>query len=473
MAARPAACEWDAESILEPPAPAGSAGSAVAVGDGWVAVGAPFATVETRSEQGGVHIYRLTENGAWGFTTTLVSAAGAAYDRFGQALAAQSNRLVIGVWGDDERGTDAGAAHVFETDGTNWAWIAKLTATDGAAGHFFGSAVALDGDALAVGARKAPVGVKTAAGAVYVFDRDGEGVWRQSQKLTADDAVSYDYFGGAVTLDGHEILIGANDNDDNGSKSGSAYLFRFDAGGTEQWEQTALLRDTGGAQYDLMGSSVALRDGLAAVGAPGAFAAAGAVCLYARDEGGGNAWGQVAKVLPADVPAGMGFGGAVCLADSLLFVGAPDATVAGAFASGSVFVYEPAAEGDDWKQVQRLDSAAPGESLRFGYALAADAALLAVGSPGSTNAGERAGAAMLYREAAPTVVITGIAVISNVVHVTWIGGTDFTQIVERASSLQAVGWQPVLTNVPPTLQNGSYAETLEVMNFYRVSEIRP
>ena len=473
LLALPALCEWAVESALNPPAPSGSVGSAVAVGDGWIAAGAPFASVETRNEQGCVHIYGRTENGAWGFATTLVSAAGAAYDRFGQALAASSNRLAVGAWGDDQRGAEAGAAHVYETDGTNWTWSAKLTAADGAAGHFFGAALALDGDTLAVGARKAPAGSKTDAGAVYVFRRDGGGVWQQRGKLTAGDAANYDYFGGAVALDGAELLIGANDNDDNGSKSGSAYVFRNSADGTGVWSQVALLLDAAGAQYDLLGSSVALRGGVAAVGAPGAFSAAGAVCLFGRDAGGSNTWGQVSKLLPAELPPGMGFGSAVALDDGGVFAGAPDASVAGPLGSGVVFLHGPAAGGSGWEETQRLDPSPSAESERFGAALARNADWLVVGAPGSTNAGERAGAAIVFAETPSGPVLTGVAVITNVVHVSWSGGTAHTQVLERATSLQAADWKPVRTNLPPTPETGSYAEPLGTRAFYRLLEIRP
>ncbi len=445
---------------------------AVALGDGWLAVGAPQATVGENAEQGAVHLYACDVSGAWRCVTSLVVSAGAAYDRFGQSLAASSNRLAVGAWGDDQRGAEAGAAHVFETDGTNWVWIAKLTASDGAAGHFFGSALALDGDMLAVGARKAPAGAKEAAGAVYVFSRDDGGTWQQRKKLAAGDAASYDYFGGAVALDGDELLIGANDNDDNGSKSGSAYLFRNSAGGTGEWSQVALLLDAAGAQYDSLGSSVSLRGGVAAVGAPGVLSSAGAVCLFARDEGGSNAWGQVAKLLPAELPPGMGFGAAVALDDDGVFAGAPDADVAGPLGSGAVFRYEPAAGGADWKEVQRIDSSPPAESERFGAALARNAQWLVVGAPGSTNAGERAGAAMVFAEVPAGAVLTGIAVITNVVHVSWSGGTAYTQILERAASLQAADWTPVRTNLPPTPETGSHVEALGARRFYRLLELR-
>ncbi len=458
---------------LHPPSAGGEAGEAVAFGTNWIAVGAPSATVTGNVAQGAVYVYAHTADGTWNLTNTLTAASGAANDRFGHSLAADGNILAVGSSGDDQIGNEAGAVYLFETDGTNWTQTAVLIADDGTAGHFFGISVDLDGDILAVGARKAPVAGKTAAGAVYVFQRSGEGFWQQVQKLTADDAVSFDYFGGAVSLEGDELLIGANDNDDNGSKSGSAYLFRFDAGGTEQWQQSALLVDADGASLDLLGSSVSLNNGLAAVGAPGAFSAAGAVCLFARNEGGSNLWGQVAKLLPSNLPDGIGFGGSVALSESRVFVGAPDSGLSGALAAGSLYLFDAASEGLSWKETERIDADLPSESARFGASVAQHENWLAVGSPGCTNAGERAGAVYLFHEESASVAITAISVNVSGVHLSWRGGTEYTQILERAASLQSGDWLPLLTNTPPTAAEGSYSDiSEESMRFYRMLEIR-
>jgi len=442
----------------------------VALGDGWAAVGAPFAPVGGRAEQGMAHLYVLQSDDTWVCATSLVADAGAAYDRFGQALAASGNRLAVGAWGDDQKGAEAGAVHLFETDGTNWIWRAKLTASDGAAGHQFGWAVALDGDRLAVGARKAPKGSATASGAVYLFEKQTEGSWTEKQKLQPADAASYDYFGCAVALDGDELLVGANDNDDKGSKSGSAYLFRFDRGGTQRWVQSALLLDADGAQYDLLGSSAALRGGIAAVGAPGAFSAAGAVCLYARDEGGSNAWGRVAKVAPAELPAGIGFGASVTLTQDRLFIGAPDAALSGPLAAGAVYLYEQT--GADWKQVQLVQSARPQESERFGASLAVNGTWLAVGAPGCTNAGVAAGEARLYRQQAAATAFTALVPHGGLFVLSWSGSTDRTQILQRTTSLQPPEWIPVKTNLPPVpamgVHTGAWTGTRA---FYRIIEL--
>src|SRR5262249_57161143 len=90
-----------------------------------------------------------------------------------------------------------GAAYVFKRDAANgqWTQTQELTPSDGAAGKFFGSSVALSGDTAFVGAQADSIQGKLAAGAVYVFVRDTNGQWGQAQKLTADGYAAGDLFG--------------------------------------------------------------------------------------------------------------------------------------------------------------------------------------------------------------------------------------------------------------------------------------
>ena len=55
---------------------------------------------------------------------------------------------------------------------------------------------------------------------------------RELAKLTAADAAAYDYFGKFVAIDGDTIVIAAYGDDDDGSKSGSVYVFRMQDGVT-------------------------------------------------------------------------------------------------------------------------------------------------------------------------------------------------------------------------------------------------
>ena len=91
----------------------------------------------------------------------------------------------------------------------------KLTVENGAANDEFGASVAIDGDTAVVGAprgdtKDADGNVITAdAGVVYVFVRDGQGVWRRAGTLTASDGATDDEFGISVAVDGDTIVVGA------------------------------------------------------------------------------------------------------------------------------------------------------------------------------------------------------------------------------------------------------------------------
>ena len=78
--------------------------------------------------------------------------------------------------GDDDNGSDSGSAYVFDFVGTAWSQTAKLTASDGAASDEFGFSVSLSGDRALVGA--APGAGRglgdddngSDSGSAYVFD---------------------------------------------------------------------------------------------------------------------------------------------------------------------------------------------------------------------------------------------------------------------------------------------------------------
>ena len=99
-------------------------------------------------------------------TAKLTASDGAAYDDFGGSVSISGNTVVVGAW-DANVGANSeqGAAYVFTQPAAGWANMtqtAKLTASDGAAGDFFGDAVSISGDTIVVGAENATVGGNTA-----------------------------------------------------------------------------------------------------------------------------------------------------------------------------------------------------------------------------------------------------------------------------------------------------------------------
>lgn len=146
---------------------------------------------------------------------TLTAFDGAAGHNFGARVEIEGDRVVVGSWFANGATSGTGAAYVF--DATSGAFLKKLTALDGQNGDAFGSAVALSGDRIGVGAPNNG----SSAGAVYLFDAL---TGNQLGKLQADDAAAGDEFF-SLALEDDLVLVGARKTDDNGQDSGSAYLY--------------------------------------------------------------------------------------------------------------------------------------------------------------------------------------------------------------------------------------------------------
>lgn len=141
------------------------------------------------------------------------------FDWFGCSVAISGDWAIVGAWRDDDNGDDSGSAYLF--DAKTGVQLAKLRPNDGVEGHEFGRSVAISGNLAIVGA----IGDDdngSYSGAAYLFDVISG---TQVAKLTASDGSAGDFFGVSVSLDGNNALVGAHLDDDLGINSGSAYLF--------------------------------------------------------------------------------------------------------------------------------------------------------------------------------------------------------------------------------------------------------
>ena len=207
---------------------------------------------------------------AWGAIQIdkLLAGDGAADDFFGYSVSLDGDRAMVGARLDDDNGNNSGSAYLFERNPGTGAWtqVAKLTADDAAADDVFGYSISLGGDRALVGAI-VDDDTGNSSGSAYLFERNpGTGAWAQVAKLTADDGAAVDQFGYSVSLDGDRVLVVARLDDDNGSFSGSAYLFERNPG-TGVWAQVAKLTADDGAADDQFGLSVSLDGDRALVGA--------------------------------------------------------------------------------------------------------------------------------------------------------------------------------------------------------------
>ena len=236
-------------------------GYAVAIDGSTVVVGA-YLDIINRSASGSVYVYDLTKaTSDAGFETKITASDGAAGDYFGFDVAIDGSTLVVGAYGDDDRGSDSGSVYVYDlTKATSDAGFeTKITASDGAAYDHFSLDVAIEGSTLVVGSHWNDYNVNVIdSGSVYVYDltkaTSDAGFER---KITASDGATGVNFGWKVAIDGSTLVVGAIYDNDNGSYSGSVYLYNgtFGSGTTktdEEWasEITAMI-DALTTPYDI------------------------------------------------------------------------------------------------------------------------------------------------------------------------------------------------------------------------------
>jgi len=214
-----------------------------------------------------------TARANWQQQDKLLSLDGAAGDTFGISVSISGDYAIAGAAWDDG-GT--GSAYIFRRsdvpDDPNWYQQCKLLASDGEAGDMFGYSVSINGNYCLVGAGSDDDNGST-SGAAYIFKRSDvpdDPNWYQQCKLTASDGEAGDMFGycRSVSIDANYGIIGAYGNDDNGSASGSAYVFkRSDVPDDPNWYQQAKLLASDGAAGNFFGNTVSIGDYYAIVGA--------------------------------------------------------------------------------------------------------------------------------------------------------------------------------------------------------------
>ena len=310
------------------PGASDSFGNAAAVDGDTMLVGAVNDDPLGSLNDGSVRVFRWGGAG-WVAEGELLSAVpGAAGDAFGFSVAIAGDTAVVGAWGDDDGGADAGAAYVFTRTGLVWTQQAKLTASDAAANEYFGASVSIDGDTLIVGSDWD----NGQRGAVYVFTRSGS-VWTERAKLTAPDGAAGDQLGFSSQISGDTILAGAWGDDDAGASSGAAYVW---TGSGASWAFQQKLVASDAAAGDLFGNAVALDGDSAIIGAPfggGLVVDSGAAYAFVRIAG---AWSQVSELHSSDEATGNRFGASVALQGATAVVGE---FAGGANEEGAAYVF--------------------------------------------------------------------------------------------------------------------------------------
>jgi hypothetical protein len=150
---------------------------------------------------------------------------GASGDSFGESVALNKQVALVGAYNAAVNGHfGQGAAYIFTRSAGMLVQSQKLVADDGASFDNFGNAVALDKNRALIGADVATVDGHTSQGKAYLFTASA-GTWTQAETFVSSDGTTDDFFGAALALEpGTALIATPHPVIDGNSWQGAAYF---------------------------------------------------------------------------------------------------------------------------------------------------------------------------------------------------------------------------------------------------------
>ena len=322
----------------------------------------------------------------------LTYAANQQGDQFAFTVDADNGIWVLGAPHADGAESDSGAIYVFENGANGGKKATRLYASDGQTGDYFGYSVAIDGETIIVGAPKTSDGLYNLMGAVYIFNRIGDGAWNETKLLPSlAEKQSRLHFGSSVDIHNDIYAVGAPRFFENTGFFGAlGYTYIYNRDTSNNWIEQKVYGDNnnlgGGAEF---GYKVKLdndilvvsshRENVSRQGGSGSNDHNGAVYIYQRDIN--NVWSFLQKLNPYLEFASY-FGQDIDLHNGQLVVGAPGYYLD----EGRAFLYQQQSDGS-WQKDKTLIALRRGNNEKFGDSVAIDGDRIVVGATQQSNKG--------------------------------------------------------------------------------------
>jgi len=374
-------------------------GSVAAMDQHLIAVGAPYDDL-AGEDAGAVYLYDSTTGQPAEPMAILVSPEPSPYNHFGAAIDISGSLIVIGVPQNDMGAQNAGRAYVFSVAGGAPVLVATLNNPAPAPDDTFGGSVAISGSRVLIGAHRDDAS-RTDSGTVYLYDLLSGTPSVPTAVLINPDPDSRDYFGAAVAISGNRIAIGAPLEDSMDEDAGQVYIYNLPSAGAP-----VLLGSAShplAESDDLFGASIALDGGYLAVGAFGDDTDPDGDTDESTGSRTGSAMvfdisGAVATLVTMLNSPGQldnaGYGAAVAVDGTRVLIGALGRPP-GAATPGVVYAYDMSSPTPATPVAVLRNPAGTGSSA-FGSSVAISAKRIIVGAPTSDHAGPKQGAAHLF-----------------------------------------------------------------------------
>jgi sugar lactone lactonase YvrE len=392
-------------------------GRMVAVDGNLMAVRGDTGSYNGQADQKKIYIYEVSaESNALTlkFIVQPDDVSSSTSDGFGRSFALKNGQLLVGAHMADIPGagnTNAGAAYLFEVNGSSPTQVARFMSSDLFNDDVFGISVDLDSNLMVVGAYADDINGYQNSGSAYVFRRESNGTITELAKLSAPDGRADDRFGYSVAVDGNHIAIGAYlaDAERDGSSqidSGKVYLYKVGEDGNVTYVETLVAPYPHNSTY--FGYSLSISEGFLAVGQyntqyyqDGSYQRnsyyQGSVCLYQLSDAQPA---RLTSYIQSPVPIQEGyFGYSVDLEGNRLVVGAKQEDAEAANDTGAAYLFEISEDGKP-SLVERFTHPAGKASDQFGVSVGVSGRNIVVGADFFDLPNERwnAGQAIFYRE---------------------------------------------------------------------------
>ena len=365
-----------------------SFGASVAI-DGDVLIVGANKDNDNGDSSGSAYVFRFDEEkSAWVEEQKLTASDGEEGDEFGIYVAVSADVVVVGAFRDDDDGDASGSAYVFNYDGDEWIEGQKLTASDAEASDRFGESLSIDGEVIVIASHHDDE-IAEQAGSAYVFRYETD-EWVEEQKLNASDGEAFDHYGESVFVNDNVIVIGSHFDDDGGTGAGSAYVYRFDG---EEWTEEQKLLASDADTSDTYGNWVSVSGDIIVVGAyanddDGSNSGSAYVYRYEDDE-----WIEEQKLTASDAAAGDQFGEVVSLSGNTIAISARLDDDSGT-SSGSAYIFRY--DGEEWFEEQKLVASDGVASHGFGLSVFVKDDVAVVGATLDDDVADQAGAAYVF-----------------------------------------------------------------------------
>jgi len=313
----------------------------------------------------------------------VVTNDGAKNDRFGSAVQfSPGTNLIAAAAPSDNDCT--GACYIFKKTASGVKQIAKIVAPDAQSRELFGEAIAMNDNYLVISSQRK----NNESGKVYVYYMPtGTKEWTIIEQLTP---ASQDYgirFGGAVSLGGNFLVVGAGGDHNGGWRQGSVYVYSL-AGRTV--EKVTVLQAPSPANKGFFGNSLSAGQGYFAVGEVGFNENQGKVHFYSYSPGDAT---YTHSVSASDGESGDRFATSLSVSGNQVLVGAPS----WGNRRGAVYAYTLSATAAGQEQKIVNDDMHEGDGFGISVFLSSTADAI-IGANFADTDGERAGTSFTYQK---------------------------------------------------------------------------